>query len=133
VQVPDIGPTKLIPEAMDLIAKTILERTLTQPDFAEDDFLSPIRWSQELYASMSNGFWSQERLFRTNYNRLLTSLPTSRKMVVDLMNDARMGLEVMCIIMNPPGGTHDCDFIDAIRQNLLQSDAATLMSEAVMA
>jgi hypothetical protein len=39
----------------------------------------------------------------------------------------------MCIIINPPGGTHDCDFIDAIRQNLLQSDAATLMSEAVMA
>ena len=126
-------PTKLIPEAMDLIAKAILERTLTPPDFAEDDFLSPMRWLQELYASMINGFWSQKRSFRTKYNGLLASLPTSRKMVVDLMNDARMVLEVMCIINKTPGGTHDREFIDAIRQNLLQSDAATVMSEAVMA
>jgi hypothetical protein len=36
-------PTKLIPEAMDLIAKAILERTLTPPDIDKDDFLSPIR------------------------------------------------------------------------------------------
>jgi hypothetical protein len=125
--------TKFIPEAMDLIVKAILERTLTPPDFAEDDFLSPIRWSQELYASMINGFWSQKSLFRTNHNRLLASLLTSRKMVIDLMNDARMILEVMCIINKNPGGTHDREFIDAIRQNLLQSDEATVMSKAVMA
>ena len=105
---------------MDLIAKAILERTLTPPDFAEDDFLSPMRWLQELCASMINGFWSQKRSFRTKYNGLLASLPTSRKMVVDLMNDALMVLEVMCIIDKTSGGTHDRDFIDAIRQNLQQ-------------
>jgi hypothetical protein len=69
-------PTKHIPEAMDLIAKAILERTLTPPDFAEDDFLSQMCWLQELYASMINGFWSQKRSFRTKYNGLLASLPT---------------------------------------------------------
>jgi hypothetical protein len=113
-------PTKLILEAMDLISKAILDRTLTPLDFAEDDFLSQIRWLQELYASLINGFWSQKRLFRTNYNRLLTSLPTSRKMVVNLMNNVLMVLEVMCIIDKTSGGTHDRDFIDAIRQNLQQ-------------
>jgi hypothetical protein len=41
--------------------------------------------------------------------------------------------EVICIINKNPGGTNDSDFIDAIRRNLLQLDAATVMSEAVMA
>jgi hypothetical protein len=85
-------PTKLIPEAMDLIAKAILERTVTLPDFAEDEFLSPIRWLQELYASMLNGFWNQKSSFRTKYNGHLANVPTSRKMVVNLMNEARMVL-----------------------------------------
>jgi hypothetical protein len=40
---------------------------ITPPDFAEDDFLSPIHWLQDLYASLAmiNGFWSQKRSFRT--------------------------------------------------------------------
>jgi hypothetical protein len=37
---------------MDFIAKAILERTVTPPDFAEDDFLALIRWLQDLYALM---------------------------------------------------------------------------------
>jgi hypothetical protein len=54
-------------------------------------------------------------------------------MVVDVMHESRMVLEVICIINKNPGGTHDSKFIDAIRQNLLQLDTATFMSEAVMA
>jgi hypothetical protein len=49
------------------------------------------------------------------------------------MDESLMVLEVICIIEKNPGGTHDREFIDAVRQNLLQLDAVTLMSEAVMA
>jgi hypothetical protein len=44
-------PTKLIPEAMDLISKAVLTRTLHPSDFSEDNFLAPIRWVQNLFGS----------------------------------------------------------------------------------
>jgi hypothetical protein len=67
--------TKLIPEAMDLIAKAILKHTLHPPDFAKDDFIAPICWTKDFYASMIRALQDsdQEHMYRSKYNGLVAS------------------------------------------------------------
>ncbi len=72
-------------------------------------------------------FWNQKRNNRTKYLTLLTSLPTSRKMVTEMMPESKMILEAICIINKVVIGTHDLEFIDAVMQNLLQSDASGVL------
>jgi len=57
--------TKLIPDAMDVVATAILEYSSPPPVYpsTEEDFLSPIRFVQVVLATMIKGFWEQKRLY----------------------------------------------------------------------
>ena len=127
--------TKLIPDAMDVVATAILEYSSPPPVYpsTEEDFLSPIRFVQVVLATMIKGFWEQKRHYRTKHMGLLTWVPTSRKMVTDTIPEAQMLLEAICIIDKVNIGSHDREFIEAIIQNLQQSDSAGIISDGEMA
>jgi hypothetical protein len=63
---------------------------------------------------------------------LLTWLPTSRKMVTDMMPESQMILEAICISKKVVIWTYDRESIDVIIQYLLQSDSAGVLLEAEM-
>jgi hypothetical protein len=55
--------------------------------------------------------------YRPKYIDLLTWLPTARKIETDIMQESQMLLEFISFINTVTIGSHDREFIDAVRQN----------------
>ena len=82
-----------------------------------------------LLATFIKGFWNQKRTYCTKHMALHTWVPTSRKMLTDMMSESQMILEAIWIFNKVIIGTHNWEFIDAIIQNLLQADFSCLLSD----
>ena len=125
-------PYKLLPTAMQFMAKTMSDASASQlPDMIiDDDVLSPIRVYQEIMASLCRNVWLQSVKINRDYTQLLAKVFTSRADVINYIPQAEIILKLQEISKRVKAGTYDSEVINTIIDNQISTEGMDLLSES---